>query len=121
MTMKNGSIIDNGTRYYYVAEAARIAGVSQKAMWNWAAKGVTSFGFELDVVHGLPCEFHKKATPRKGRDFRLLIPEEKLVVLKRLLHDFPLSRGFLSEFERDKLERAIQLYSTSQAGAAPHP
>ena len=29
MTMKNGSIIENGKRYYYVAEAARIAGVSK--------------------------------------------------------------------------------------------
>jgi hypothetical protein len=120
--MKGSSILDDRKRYYYVAAAARIAGVSQKAMWNWAAKGVTSFGFELAVVHGLPCDAHKKALPRKGRDFRLLIPEEKVTLLKRLLHDFPLNRGgFLSEFERDKLKRAIKLYSTSQAGAAPHP
>ena len=112
----------DGRRYYHVSAAAKAVNVSSSTMWRWAAKNVTSFGFELDVVHQAAPKWLSGHRPRKPRDFRLLIPEEKVVILQRLLHDFPLDpRGNLSEYERDTLKLASRLYSRSQSGSKPMP
>lgn len=110
----------DGRRYYHVAAAAKIINVSSATMWRWAADGVTSFGFELDVSRYVAPDWNNGHRPRKRRDFRLLIPEEKVIVLKRLLDDFPLNpHGTVSEFERDTLQRASKLYSRREGGPAP--
>jgi hypothetical protein len=115
-------ILDGGERYYCVYAAAKFVGVSNTAMWKWAAKGVTSFGFELGVIRSPPREWHQKAPRRRPVDFRRLIPESKLMILKHVLHDFPLNvGGSLSEYERDTLRRAAVLYSARQKAGDPHP
>lgn len=123
MTMKPMQPITLGDekRYYNVAAAARLIGVKDQTLWRWAAKNLTSFGLELGVVRAPATEWRNKLPPRKRRDFRLLVPEDKVMLLKRLLHDFPLSRGQLSEYDIDTMRRAARLYAQSERTAPPYP
>jgi hypothetical protein len=109
-----------GKRYYHVSAAAKIVNVSVQTMWRWAADNMTSFGFELDVTRPTAPKRTHGRRPLKPRDFRVLIPEAKVEILKRLMHDFPLDpHGKISAFELDKLKRASRLYSRPQNEAAP--
>ena len=121
--MKPGQpFIRDGKRYYYVRAAARIAGVSHATLWRWAAENVTNFGFELGVVRAPPAKSKNYNSWRKRRDFRMLIPEEKLLILKRVLHDFPMTpKGPISDYERETLSLAARLYSGPADAPAPHP
>gem|GEM_PF-5802280 len=104
-----------GERFYNVQQAAQIVqGVSQGTMWNWAAKGVTSFGFELDVQRE-PITHHrtsKKPAPLTHRESRMLISEAKVFALKEILeaagrkHPRPWSRGELATLEAVARRRA---------------
>jgi hypothetical protein len=108
-------IID-GQRFYNVWQAAQIVkGVSDATLWNWAKKGVTSFGFELDVqrepvIHE-PRGYRKDA--KTHRESRMLISEEKVLALKEILQDAGRIRpGPFTDCERDALRAAAYRHRT---------
>ena len=80
-------IID-GRRFCNVQDGARIVrGINQKTLWRWAKKGVTSFGFELDVKR-LPMIHHARAFRHNAKfhlESRMVISGEKLAALKEIL------------------------------------
>jgi hypothetical protein len=97
-----------GQRFYNVRQAAQIVeGVTQGTMWNWAKKGVTSFGFELRVeqepMKHVPRAFRHDA--KTHRETRMLIPEQKVLALKQILQEAgrtrpgPWTRGELATLE----------------------
>jgi len=81
-------IDEEGNRFYNTRQAAQIVkGVCQLTLWRWAKRGVTSFGFHLDVqqepmIHDPRGYRHDAKT---HRDFRMLIPEAKVLALKEIL------------------------------------
>lgn len=96
-----------GERFYNVRQAAHIVGaVCEATLWHWAAKGITSFGFEL-AVQREPMTHHRRSTqtPRSFRQYRMLIPETTVFALKEILdaagkkEPGPWSRGELATME----------------------
>ena len=83
---------DAGNRHYNVLQAALIIeGVAASTLWLWAKKGVTSFGYDLAVKRH-PVTHHasphrNEPPPRNPRNYRLLIPEAKVLALKEILHE----------------------------------
>jgi hypothetical protein len=105
-----------GERFYNVRQAAQIVeGVTQKTLWNWAKRGVTSFGFDLDVqqepmIHEPRGYRHDAKT---HRDSRMLLPEAKVLALKEILHDAGRIRpGPWTRDELATLEAATYLHRT---------
>jgi len=96
-----------GERFYNVRQAAQIVGsVCEATVSNWAAAGVTSFGYDLDVKH-VPVTHHRRSTqtPRTFLESRMLIPEARVLALKEILEAAgrkqrgPWSRGELATLE----------------------
>jgi hypothetical protein len=91
-----------------VRQAAQIVeGVTQKALWRWAKKGVTTFGFELDVqrepMKHVPRALRHNA--KTHRETRMLIPENKVLALKEILRDAGITRpGPWTNADRAALE-----------------
>jgi len=113
-----------GKRFYNVRQAAQIVeGVSEKTLWNWAKKGVTSFGFELRVeqesMKHAPRSFRHDA--KTHRETRMLIPEEKVFTLREICQAAgrsrprPWSRGELATLE------AVAYRHRASRLALPHP
>jgi hypothetical protein len=76
-----------GQPYYGMRRAAQvITGVSRSTLTRWASKGWTSFGYPLDTV-------------RRGS--RLLIPEEKVLILEEQFRITPLPRRDTPEDQRE--------------------
>jgi hypothetical protein len=101
-------IDDEGNRYYNVRQASRIVTeVSSHTLWNWAAIGVTSFGFELDVKRQ-PMIHHARVyrhEARIHRDSRMLIPEARVLILKEILRAGGKTElGQVSQAIKDRLE-----------------
>ena len=102
-----------GNRFYNVWQAAQlVGGVSQKTMWNWAAKGVTSFGFKLDVQEE-PVLIHricsKKNEPRTHKQWRMLIPEAEVFALREIFQEVGRDKpGPFTDCERNALRVATR-------------
>jgi hypothetical protein len=95
----------NGQTYYHPTRAAEIVGLHATTLTSWAKAGITSFGFELEVVPYGP---------------HLAIPEAKVLALKELLRDFPLNRhGPISGSVRGDLRRAACLYAVPSTTPQP--
>jgi hypothetical protein len=101
-------IDDDGVLYFSVNRASRmIPGLSQKTLWAWAAKGVTSFGFQLDIkqqpmVHD-PRGY--KQAPRIRRQARMLVSEHQIAELTEILTQGRVqSSGGMLHADRDRLE-----------------
>jgi len=79
-----------GNRYYNVHQAAQVLeGVCVSTLWRWAEKGVTSFGFKLDVKSE-PMKHYRRLSkgelpPKTPREVRMLIPETNIQDLKKIL------------------------------------
>jgi hypothetical protein len=120
-------IDDDGIRYYNLRQAARIVeGVCEKTLWNWAAQGVTSFGFELQVkrqpmIHDPKGYRHDAFTHRESR---MLIPEERVITLKEILQAGGRTEpGVWTHEEMDRLEVIAQYRKRRAASllSAKHP
>jgi hypothetical protein len=116
-------IDENGTRYYNVRQAAQIVeGVSEATLWHWAAKGVTSFGFELDTerkpLRHDPRSYREDA--RTHRTTRMLLPENKVLALKEILHTVGRDQpGPWTPEEMDRLRTTARRYKQT-AFPPPH-
>lgn len=105
-----------GQRFYNVQQAAEIVqGVSKGTMWKWAKKGVTGFGFKLDIqreplIHE-PRGFRQNA--KTHRETRMLIPEEKVLALREIFQAVGRDRpARFTDCERDALRAAIRRRQT---------
>jgi len=106
-------IFDNeGNRLYNVRQAAKIiGGICEATLARWAERGVTSFGFKIDVkfeplIHA-PNGYRHEALAH--REVRRLVPEEDVLALKDVLQEAgkPKRRsGGLSASELERLEEA---------------
>jgi hypothetical protein len=96
-------IDEDGTICYHVHHAAQMLGICRVTLWRWAEQGQTPSGFDLDTRR-LPVLVHGgargKRTPKTRRDFRIAIPEARIVGLKALLQQHPVRRGHLSDYDR---------------------
>jgi hypothetical protein len=106
---------DDGTRYYNVQQAAKVVeNASNGTVWNWAARGVTSFGFKLDVRHEplIHAPFGTRHNALRPRESRMLIPEAQVLALKEILQRAGrINPGpGLSNAERDRLEVVARYY-----------
>jgi len=109
-----------GQRFYNVEQATQIVqGVSQGTMWNWAKKGVTSFGLELDVreeplIHD-PRGYRHNA--RTHKETRMLIPEQKVLALREILQSVGRDRPShaVTDCERDALRVATRKHRSQLA------
>jgi hypothetical protein len=120
-------IID-GQRFYNVRQAAQIVGaICEATCWRWADKGVTSFGYHLDVKR-LPVTHHRRSTqtPRTFLDSRMLIPEAQVLAMKQILEAAgktqpgPWSRGELATLEA-VARRRNRLLALSHPSRPPAP
>ena len=100
-------IDDDGNRYYNVRQAAQIIeGVCEVTLWRWASKGVTSFGFKLDVAQvpmtHPPGHSRNAKNPRKSR---MLLTESDVLDLREILREGRKTcSGPWSPAEIDRLE-----------------
>jgi hypothetical protein len=108
-----------GKRFYNVRQAAQIVeGVCEATLHRWAKRGSTPFGFELEVQRE-PVTHHRRSTqaPRSFRQYRMLIPEAKVLalqeLLKEILTDHPVRPGPLSKQDLNELEAASRRFRSS--------
>jgi len=88
-------IDSEGNRFYKLSDAARIVeGVTATTLWRWASKGVTSFGFTLDIKQEPLIHDPRGISPERHtqKETRMLIPEAQVLTLKEILHEAGLSR-----------------------------
>ena len=88
-------IDSEGARFYKLSQAARIVeGVTATTLWRWASKGVTSFGFTLDIKHEPLIHDPRGIKPQRRtyKETRMLIPEVQVLALKEILHQAGLSQ-----------------------------
>jgi len=94
-----GYVIDQH-RYFTVAEATRVVGperISEAMMWNYAKAGHDpSSGLDLGVIRYpmLRTSSHK---PRSDRQYRFLLREDRLLMLREILQECKPHRGKPSE------------------------
>ncbi len=102
-----------GERFYSVEQAAQIVGaISAVTLGYWAKHGSTPFGFELDVkrqptIHDPRGYRHEAKTHRQ---FRLLIPESRVLALKEILNAEPRRPGPISRDDMEALEAAARRF-----------
>jgi len=101
-------IDENGKRFYSARQASRIVTeVSDHTIWSWAAAGVTSFGFKLDIERR-PMAHHARAfrhDARIHRESRMLLGHDSILALKGMLRAAGKTEpGPLSQDVRDRLE-----------------
>jgi len=115
MTEPSGPFILDDRRYYNVHQAAQIVEtISVPTLWRWAKHGTTPFGFELGVIRQ-PVTHHRSRNsnelpPTQHRAYRMLIPEENVYALKKLLSDDPIRPGPLSRADMTALETAARRF-----------
>jgi hypothetical protein len=105
---------EDGTRYLNIRQAAKIVGeVSEATLYDWGRRGVTSFGFDLEVkpqpiIHAANGYRHEA---RRHFGSRLLIPEAKVLALKEILQAAgKVQPGPWSPEEMDRLEATALAY-----------
>jgi len=110
-----------GQRFYNVRQAAQIVeGVSEATLWHWAKKGVTSFGFELNVEQE-PVVVHRRWGKTKAQHFRetrMLLPEATVFDLREILKEAgrtqpgPMTKGELATLEAATYRRRASQWAT---------
>jgi hypothetical protein len=92
-----------------VRQAAQIIGISERTLSDWAKRGSTSFGFELDVKR-VPVTHHRRSTqtPRTFLQSRFLILTSQVAALRDILRTEPRRPGPISP-----LEAATRCYRSS--------
>jgi hypothetical protein len=105
---------EDGTRYLNIRQAAKIVGeVSEATLYAWARHGVSSFGFNLEVksqpmIHSANGYRHEA---RRHFGSRLLIPEAKVLALKKILQTAGKNEpGPWSPEQMDRLEAVALAY-----------
>ena len=109
-----GYVID-GQRYLTVAEGTRHVGhdlICEATLWNYAKAGQHPCGLALEVVR-VPLMRTSPNKPRTDKQFRYLLREDRLDILKSLLQEYRTHRtGQLSDEEfaamRDEAERRVR-------------
>jgi hypothetical protein len=97
---------DDGNRYYNVRQATKlIKGVSEGTLWLWAAKGVTSFGVELNVKR--EPMLHRpdgRRNVKSRREERMLIPENAVQAIQEVFQAVGKDRP--GQWTHEELDRA---------------
>ncbi len=90
-----GYVIDSH-RYFTVAEATRIVGsdrISEGTMWDYAKLGFDpSSGLDLGVIR-FPLLRTSPNKPRSDRQYRYLLREDRLLILRDVLQECKPHRG----------------------------
>lgn len=106
-------------RYFTVAEGARIIGhdlICEATLWNYAA-GKHACGLDLAVIRH-PLLRTSPNKPRTNKQFRFLLREDRLQLLRELLQKYRTHRTGLMSDEalanmRDEATRRIHSYRPS--------
>jgi hypothetical protein len=113
-----------GNRFYNLRQAAQVAeGVTASTLLRWASKGITSFGFKLDIkreplIHE-PRGFRHEA--RTHKETRMLIPEVQVLAMKEIFQEVGRNRpGPWSPAEMDALRVAASRYRRTLQVASQH-